>query len=350
MDPALQQINFRSVQSLAAIDGWHALGFIGGSDSDDQFTVVEFTGHDSEKGAGGLTARVMANRFWYLVFGRGLAAKLDDFGGQGEPPEHPELLDYLASEFVTSGWDIKHTLKLIVCSHTYRQSSFATAEMRVKDPLNRLIARQSRYRFPAETVRDAALSISGLLAPMVGGPSIHPYQPAGYYRHLNFPQREYVADTDDRQWRRGVYVHWQRQYLHPMLKAFDAPSREECTVERPRSCTAPAALVMLNDPTFVEAARAFASRILQEGGPTTTDRLHFAFRQATSRAPDERERQLLEQLLTRSLSVYQRGDDAENLLNVGMSPHPTNLDKRELAAWTIVARAILNLGEVITRN
>jgi hypothetical protein len=305
---------------------------------------------DSDAGAGGLTPRVMVNRFWYLAFGRGIAGKLDDLGGQGEPPDHPELLDYLAIEFVNSGWDVKHLMKLIVTSRTYRQSSLSTPETREKDPLNRLVARQSSLRVPAETVRDTILKVSGLLVPTIGGPSVRPYQPAGYYQHLNFPLREYVADTDDRQWRRGVYMHWQRQYLHPALKAFDAPSREECTAERPRSCIAPAALVMLNDPSFVEAARVFATRILQEGGHTTADRLNFAFRQATSRTPDDSERQLLEDLLQRSHKYYEQNDEADELLNVGIAKLPTDVDKRELAAWTLVARAILNSGEVITRN
>jgi hypothetical protein len=305
---------------------------------------------DADNGTGGLTARVMANRLWYLAFGRGIAGKLDDLGGQGEPPDHPQLLDYLAIEFINSGWDIKHMMKLIVTSRTYRQSSLSTTEMREQDPLNRLVARQTRFRVPAETVRDTVLKISGLLVPTIGGPSVHPYQPAGYYRHLNFPQREYAADTDGRQWRRGVYMHWQRQYLHPALKAFDAPSREECTAERPRSCIAPAALVTLNDPSFVEAARVFAAHVLQEGGVTTTDRLNFAFRQATSRTPDDAERQLLENLLQRSQAYYEQNDVVDELLNVGIAKLPTDIDKRELAAWTLVARAILNSGEVITRN
>jgi hypothetical protein len=306
---------------------------------------------DAKSGAGGLTARVMVNRFWYLLFGRGLAVKLDDFGGQGQAPDNAELLDILACEFVRSGWDIKHMLKLIVCSRTYRQSSLVSPELREKDPLNRLVARQSRYRYPAESVRDTALAISGLLVPTVGGPSVHPYQPAGYYRHLNFPVREYAADKDDRQWRRGVYMHWQRQYLHPMLKAFDAPSREECTVERPRSNTAPAALVLLNDPTFVEAARAFAGRILQEGGTTTSNRLDFAFRQATCRTADADERRLLEEILAESHAYYAKHfEAADQLLKIGLAPNPDGLDKVELVSWTIVARTILNMNEVISRN
>ena len=193
---------------------------------------------DAKQGVGGQTARVMANRFWYLFFGRGIAAALEDFGGQGETPDQPALLDALAVEFVESGWDIKHMMKLIVMSRAYRQASVATPELAERDPLNLLVARQSQFRYPAESVRDTALQVSGLLVDKIGGDSSHPYQPAGYYKHLNFPIREYQADTDKEQWRRGVYMHWQRQYLHPMLKAFDAPLREECTVQRPRSNTA----------------------------------------------------------------------------------------------------------------
>jgi Protein of unknown function (DUF1553)/Protein of unknown function (DUF1549)/Planctomycete cytochrome C len=305
---------------------------------------------DSETGAGGLTARVMVNRMWYLLLGRGLSPSLDDFGGQGQAPDHPELLDMLAREFVRSGWNIKHMMKMIATSRTYRQSSQVSPALYEKDPLNRLVARQNRYRYPAESVRDASLSISGLLVPTVGGPSIRPYQPAGYYRHLNFPIREYEADKDQRQWRRGVYMHWQRQYLHPMLKAFDAPSREECTVERPRSNTAPAALVLLNGPSFVESARAFASRILQEGGATTDERINFAFRQAMCRSADPTEQEVLQKLLAQSQRFYSNHTDAATaLLKIGLSPVPKEIDKTELASWTIIARTILNLNEVITR-
>jgi hypothetical protein len=305
---------------------------------------------DSKTGAGGLTARVMVNRMWYLLFGRGLAPSLDDFGGQGQAPDHAELLDMLANEFVRSGWNIKHMMKMIATSRTYRQSSHVSPALYEKDPLNRLVARQNRYRYSAESVRDATLSISGLLVPTIGGASIHPYQPAGYYRHLNFPIREYEADKDQRQWRRGVYMHWQRQYLHPMLKALDAPSREECTVERPRSNTALAALVLLNDPSYVEAARAFACRILQEGGATTDERINFAFRQAMCRSADATELQSLQTLLAQSQRFYAgRPDAAIALLTIGLSPVPKEIDKAELASWTIAARTVLNLNEVITR-
>jgi mono/diheme cytochrome c family protein len=306
---------------------------------------------DADRGTGRLTARVMANRLWYLLFGAGIVRTLDDFGGQGEAPVHPELLDNLSMEFADGGWDIKHLLKLLVTSRAYRQSSIDTPEMRQRDPLNRLVAHQSRFRFPAEVVRDTALSISGLLVDKIGGPSVHPYQPAGYYRHLNFPIREYHQDNDSRQWRRGVYVHWQRQFLHPMLKAFDAPSREECTAQRPRSNTAPAALVMLNDPTFVEASRVFAAKILSQGGATLEERMAYAFRQAESRQPAPDEASELNGLLAASMKYYSKQPKAaEKLLAVGLTPRPADADPVELASWTIVARAILNMNDTITRN
>jgi hypothetical protein len=302
---------------------------------------------DAEHGLGRHTARVMANRFWYLGFGTGIAKVLDDFGGQGEVPSHPELLDNLALEFVESGWDVKHMLRLIVTSSAYRQSSNP-------QPANRnpqSFARQSRFRLPAEMIRDNALAVSGLLVRKTGGASVKPYQPAGYYRHLNFPKRKYVPHLDDRQWRRGVYVHWQRQFLHPMLKAFDAPSREECTAQRPRSNTPVAAMVLLNDPTFIEAARAFAARILKDGGETTDSRLDYVFRLAVSRKPDAVERKVLTGLLESQSRFYKSDPEAvARLLKTGVSPVPVNINKSDLAAWTAVARAVLNLNETITRN
>ncbi|MCB1091971.1 MAG: DUF1553 domain-containing protein, partial [Verrucomicrobiae bacterium] len=306
---------------------------------------------DPEGGIGGLTAWVFANRFWYLMFGTGISRSLEDFGGQGEPPANPELLDDLANQFIDSGWDVKAMFRLLTTSRAYRQSSVASRELRERDPNNQWVARQSRFRLPAEMVRDNALAISGLLVHDEGGAGVRPYQPEGYYRHLNFPTRKYVADSDSRQWRRGVYMHWQRQFLHPMLKAMDAPSREECTAQRPRSNTPSAALVLLNDPTFVEAARVFAARVLKEGGASKSDRLDFAFHEALSRPPDAEETQLLENLLVTTRSEYEsRGDDAKKLLTVGIAPVPGGLDPVELASWTAVTRAILNLSETMTRN
>jgi hypothetical protein len=306
---------------------------------------------DARLGAGGLTARVTANRLWYLMFGRGLAPVLDDFGGQGQAPSHPELLDALAVEFVESGWDVKRMLKRLAMSRAYRQSSSATAAQLERDPLNQWFGRQSRFRFPAETVRDGALAAAGLLVETIGGGSVKPYQPAGYYRHLNFPEREYQAHTDERQWRRGVYMHWQRQFLHPMLKAFDAPSREECTAERPRSNTPLAALTLLNDPTFVEAARALAARVLREGGATDAGRLDDAFRRVVSRPAADGERAALGALLDQSRAYYAaHPGEADKLSAVGLSPVPEGIDRVELAAWTVAVRAILSQGEAVTRR
>ena len=306
---------------------------------------------DADSGIGGLTARVFANRLWYLMFGAGIARDLEDFGSQAEPPVHGPLLDSLAVELVESGWSLKRLLKLIVLSRAYRQSSLEPVELREKDPYNWLFARQSRFRLPAEMVRDSALAISGLLVQEIGGPSVRPYQPADYYRLLNFPKRTYLHDPDSRQWRRGIYVHWQRQYLHPMLKSFDAPMREECTAQRPRSDIPQAALTLLNDPTFVEAARVFAERILREGGQTVDSRIDYAFLRAVSRRPDALERDLLGTLLRSSLEQY-RSDPpaAQALVATGQSPPAMELNNPELAAWTAVARAILNMAETITRN
>jgi hypothetical protein len=306
---------------------------------------------DPVGGTGGLTARVMANRFWYLLFGTGIAKRLDDFGGQGEAPVHPELLDNLAVEFYESGWDVKHIMKLLVTSRAYRQSSLEPPALRERDPYNRLLARQSRYRLPAETIRDNALSISGLLRSDYGGASAKPYQPAGYYRHLNFPVRKYAHHADERQWRRGVYIHWQRQFLHPMLRAFDAPTREECTAERPRSNTPIAAMVLLNDPSFVEAARVFGERIIRDGGKGNKERLEFAYRLALSRIPDERERSIMGKLFTLAEKEYKSHPTAaKELISAGQSPVPSDLDPAEHATWTTIARAILNLSETYTRN
>ncbi|MBI1373554.1 MAG: DUF1553 domain-containing protein [Phycisphaera sp.] len=298
-----------------------------------------------------MTARVFVNRLWAMYFGAGIAKNLDDLGSQGEPPVHPELLDWLAVEFMDRGWDIKHMIKLMVTSSTYRQSSLAPTHLREVDPYNRLLARQSRFRLDAELVRDNALAISGLLVDKIGGDSAKPYQPAGYYRHLNFPKREYQPDRGEGLYRRGVYTHWQRQFLHPMLKAFDAPSRDECAVDRPRSNTPLAALVLLNDPTFVEAARVFSEHALREGGKDDASRLTWMYRHVLSREPEARETQVLEKLLADNRANYTADKDAaKKLVSTGEWPTPNDLDVSEHAAWTTVARAILNMHESITRN
>lgn len=228
-------------------------------------------------------------------------------------------------------------------------SSDATDEDIIRDPENRLLARQGRWRYHAEGVRDAALSISGLLEEKLGGASVHPYQPAGYYRHLNFPKRTYIQDNDQRQWRRGLYVHWQRMFLHPQLAAFDAPTREECTAVRMRSNTPKAALVLLNDPTFIESARNLAERVIHETNEDD-ERLSLLWRLAVSRQPDVEERSLLVNLLTQRRKEYQKNlKAAEDLLAVGISPRDDSIDVIEHAAWTATARAVLNLRETVGR-
>lgn len=298
-----------------------------------------------------LASRAIVNRLWKIFFGAGLSRKLDDLGAQGEWPSHPQLLDFLADDFRSHGWNIKRHIKAMVMTRTYRQSSLADHRVRESDPGNRWLARQNRFRLEAELVRDNALAVSGLLVRTVGGQSVYPYQPAGYWAYLNFPTREWQNSTGDSLYRRGIYTHWQRQYLHPGLLAFDAPSREECTADRPRSNTPLQSLVLLNDPCYVEAARAFAELILREGGTQTADRLQFAFRRAVSRIPSADEVQVLENLLSKHLAEYQAQESAAAaVLSVGTKPVPAELPAAELAAWTSVARTILNLHEVITRN
>jgi Protein of unknown function (DUF1553)/Protein of unknown function (DUF1549)/Planctomycete cytochrome C len=298
-----------------------------------------------------LTARVFVNRLWRLLFGQGIVKTADDFGAQGAWPTHPDLLDWLAVEFRDSGWDIKRLLKLMVLSRTYRQASQAPEPLRHQDPYNQWLARQGRFRLDAELVRDNALAVSGLLNRKIGGPSVKPYQPAGYWQYLNFPRRTYVADKGPDQYRRGMYTYWQRTFPHPSLLAFDAPSREECTVERPRSNTPQQALVLLNDPTYVEAARVLAERIVREGGPDVAQRIHFALRQVLQRRAQPEETKLLSELYRRHHEQYvaDRGG-ADGLLHVGDRPVPADLPAPELAAWTSVARVILNLHETITRE
>jgi hypothetical protein len=296
-----------------------------------------------------ITARTVMNRLWAAFLGSGLSATLDDLGSQGEPPSHPELLDWLASEFRDKGWDTKRMVRLIVTSRTYRQSSHHRSELRDIDPGNRLLAAQNPRRLEAEFVRDNALAIAGLLNVRdIGGPSAKPYQPDGYYEPLQFPDRKYVASRDDEQWRRGLYMHWQRTFLHPMLANFDAPSRDECAAVRTVSNTPQQALTLLNDPTFVEAARVLAHRVARERDDTD-GRLDRAFRLAVGRAPRPAELDGLRALLGRQLERYRaQPADAAKLLKVGLAPTPTDRPE-ELAAWTQVCRALLNTQEVVTR-
>ena len=294
-----------------------------------------------------ITARTVMNRLWQIFHGTGLSAGLDDLGSQGELPSHPELLEWLALEFRDKGWDLKKMVRLMVTSRTYRQSSSLRPELKDVDPNNRLLASQNPRRLDAEFVRDNALFVAGLLnLDDVGGPSVKPYQPEGYYEPMQFPNRTYVASKDSDQWRRGLYMHWQRMYLHPMLINFDAPSRDECTALRNYSNTPQQALTLLNDPTFVEAARAMAARLL---ALPSADRLGQGFRLAMGRDIKPAERPSLEKLIGEQTAYYKKNPaEAAKLIKVGFS-QSVAADPAELAAWTQACRVLLNSHEAITR-
>ena len=296
-----------------------------------------------------LTARAFVNRLWSLFFGEGLSRDLQDLGNQGQWPTHAELLDWLSVEFIESGWDVKHLVRMIITSKSYQQSSNPSDELMETDPYNTLYARQNPRRLPAEFVRDNALAVSGLLNLKLGGATARPYQPAGYYAQLNFPKRTYVHDTNENQYRRGLYTHWQRSFLHPMLAAFDAPAREECSASRTRSNTPLQALNQLNDPTFVEAARVLAQG-LAAGGQAFPGQLDTAFQRVLSRSPTSEEITLFTSLHENQLARYRETpEDATKLLAVGLKPPADEKDPARLAAMTAVTRALLNLHETITR-
>ena len=314
-----------------------------------------------------LVARATANRLWKLFFGHGLARSLEETGVQGEQPTHPELLDWLATELVNpdrkggggekegggkaSAWDIKHLIRLMVLSSTYRQASVETPAVRERDPMNKLFARQTRQRLDAEFIRDTALSVSGLLNPTIGGASVKPYQPPGYWAALNFPVREWQKDAGDKVHRRGMYTHWQRTFPHPAMVAFDAPSREECVCDRPKSNIPQQALVLLNDPEFVEAAKAFAAKALKDGGTTDEAKVRWAFERATGRTAKPEEAAVLTEVLNKHRKQFaDKPDEAKKLLGVGDVATPKDVKPEELAAWVSVCRVILNLHETITRQ
>lgn len=295
-----------------------------------------------------LTARAFANRLWAMYFGMPLSSAPEDLGLQGEYPPYPELLDWLAAEFIESGWDIKHVVRKIVTSRTYRQTSDASDKLFEIDPYNRLLARQSAVRLPAEAIRDNALSISGLLNPKMGGLSARPYQPQGHYRNLNFPKVAYEYDTDESQYRRGVYMHWQRTFLHPMLSTFDAGGRDECIIKRELSNSPLQALTLLNDPTQVEAARALAEILMVERSDNA--RIDTAYERALARKPTAKERRTLKAFLQRERKRFRaESNQADPFLEVGLHPSSDELAPTELAALTSLSRAVLNLHETITR-
>ena len=302
-----------------------------------------------------LTARVAVNQYWQQYFGTGIVKTAEDFGSQGEPPSHSELLEWLATEFIRSGWGIKAMQRLIVTSATYRQSSRASRELMERDPENRLLARGPRFRLPAEMVRDNALAISGLLNDKVGGPSVYPYQPKGLWEEMAFGEgysgQNYTQSSGSDLYRRGMYTVWKRTVPPASLTLFDAPDREKCTARRAVTNTPLQALVLLNDPTYVEASRALAERTLRNGGRSDGARIDFAFKLATARTPDPQERAVLLSSLRKFRSTYRQDQaNASKLLSIGEKKADTSLAPRELAAWTTLASMILNLDEAITKQ
>lgn len=298
-----------------------------------------------------LTARVVVNRLWGRYFGTPISADALELGSQGVPPTHPELLDWLAVEFRESGWDLRHIIRLIVTSETYRQSADTREELAVIDPANeKLFARQSAMRLPAEAVRDQVLAASGLLEDRIGGPSVFPYQPAGHWEPLNFPQRDWPTSTGSDLYRRSMYTWVQRMFPHPLMVTFDAPSRETCTGQRMISTTPLQALATLNAPDFVEAARVLAARLLREA-ETDSARLDHLFSLVLSREPRDIERGTLTTLLENQRARLEDSPgDAEKLAAIGEAPPATDLDATEVAAWTAVCRAVFNLHETLTRD
>jgi mono/diheme cytochrome c family protein len=296
-----------------------------------------------------LTARVVVNRFWQVYFGTGLVKTVEDFGSQGEWPTHPELLDWLATEFIRTGWDVKAIQKLIVMSATYRQSSKVTPELLQKDPENRLLARGPRYRLPAEVVRDQALAISGLLVEKLGGPSVKPYQPPGLWKEL--AGEDYTPDKGEALYRRSLYTFWKRTIPPPTMMTFDAAGRETCIVRQSRTNTPLQALALMNDVTFVEAARVLAQRMMAEGGSSPKDRIAFGFRLATARLPREAESKVLLNSYHYYLDQFQtKSGDAAKLISEGESPRDEKADAAQLGAYTTVASLILNLDATVTKE
>ncbi len=300
-----------------------------------------------------LTARVQVNRYWEKFFGTGIVKSSENFGSQAEWPSHPELLDWLATEFIRIGWDTKAIQKTIVMSATYRQSSNVTPQLLAVDSENRLLARGPRFRLQAETIRDNALAIGGLLTEKIGGPSVYPYQPPAIWDEVNFygNMHNYKNATDGNQYRRSLYTIWKRTTPPPGMTLFDMPMREVCQVRRSRTNTPLQALALLNDTTYVEAARALADRMISEGGATPEARISYAYRRAVNRAPSPAETKILADGLANRLTKYRAdAEAAKKLVSVGEAKPDPKLDPAELAAYTITANVILNLDETVTKE
>jgi hypothetical protein len=298
-----------------------------------------------------LTARVIVNRWWAEFFGRGIVSTLEDFGIKGEPPTHPELLDWLAVEFMEHGWSMKHVHRLIALSGTYRQSSKVTPELLARDDQNKLHARGPRFRLDAETIRDNALFAAGLLSLKQGGPPVRPYQPPGLWESKVGGDRvTYDVSAGEDAWRRGIYTVWKRSSPYPSFMNFDATARTACTVRRSRSNTPLQALTLLNDPVYVDAARALAKRVLTERADvSTSDRIARAFQLCLARQPDRLEIALLEKLFEEQRAAYARDEPAARAMAGSFAP-PPGVSLVDFAAWYAVTTTLLNLDEMITKG
>jgi mono/diheme cytochrome c family protein len=298
-----------------------------------------------------LLARVTVNRFWQLYFGTGLVKTIEDFGSQGEWPSHPELLDWMATEFIRTGWDVKALQKLIVTSAAYRQSSRVTEDLLQRDPENRLIARGPRLRLPAEMIRDQALFAAGLLVEKIGGPSVKPYQPAGLWKELSMQDMDYLQGKGEDLYRRSLYTFWKRTVAPPQMINFDSANREACVVRETRTNTPLQALNLMNDVTFVEAARFIGQRMMKEGGTNEDARLRYGFRLVAGRYPSAAEQEVLRDGFQFHLDYFGRKPGGiEQYLNQGESPADPALDRRELAAYAAVGSLLLNLDSTITKE
>jgi len=302
-----------------------------------------------------LTARVAVNHFWQMYFGVGIVKTSEDFGSQGDPPSNQQLLDWLATEFIHSKWDVKATQRLIVTSAVYRQASKVTPEMLEKDPENRLLSHGPRFRLPAEMIRDNALSVSGLLNEKLCGPSVSPYQPKGLWEEMafggDFSKQKYEQSHGSDLYRRSLYTFVKRTVPYPGLNTFDAPDREKCTARRTITNTPLQALVLMNDPTYLEAARVLAQRDLHEAGASEGDRLRYVFRLVDDREPSTKEFEILSKLYQKERDHYLSDKKAaEKLISVGESKPDPKLEPAELAAWMLVSSTILNMDESVTKN
>ena len=297
-----------------------------------------------------LTARVTVNRFWQIYFGAGIVKTTEDFGSQGEPPSHPDLLDWLATEFVRTGWDVKALQKTIVMSATYRQASRLSPDLLAKDPDNRLLARGPNLRLSADIVRDQALAIAGLLVNRIGGPSVKPYQPEGLWNEIG-GGGAYVQDHGDNLYRRSLYTFWRRTIPPPSMANFDASARENHVVRPVVTNTPLQALDLMNDVAYVEAARVFAQRVIRQGGKTPPERIAYAFRLATARRPKEAESEILLDAFRQNLDRFTVEPDAAlKYVSYGEYPRDAGLDVSELAAYTSVTSLILNLNETVMKE